>query len=137
MRAFLFASATAAILGLRRCGQARQPPFRLIRAALQAQQHGACSVYQQRTQIRIAALADPQQTLFAARESWRGTKPNHAANCRPFLNVFASPMLATSALAVMGPMPGIASRRWLCALLRCHALICSSNSLTWRSSSRK
>ena len=38
--------------------QARQPPFGLIRATLQAQQHCARSVYEQRSQIRVAALAD-------------------------------------------------------------------------------
>src|SRR2546428_469074 len=63
-------------------------------------------------------LLMPSRRSLPPEESWRGTKPNHAASWRPFLNVFASPILATSALAVIGPIPGIASSRRLCVLSR-------------------
>ena len=39
---------------------------------------------------------------------WRGTSPRNAANSRPDLNDFGSPIVATSAVAVSLPMPGTA-----------------------------
>ena len=49
-------------------------------------------------------------------ECCRGTIPNHAANCRPFLKVWASPTVATTAVAVIGPTPGTCISRWVTAL---------------------
>ena len=42
---------------------------------------------------------------------FNGVKPNHAAKSRPVLNCFASPIVATTAEAVIGPMPGIRIKR--------------------------
>jgi hypothetical protein len=69
-------------------------------------------------------------------EFWRGTSPSQAANWRPLLKTFALPTLATNALAVSGPIPGIACKRWLAVSSRCHALISLSSSSTCRSSAR-
>ena len=41
-------------------------------------------------------------------EYCRGTRPSHAARCRPFLNSLASPTAATIAVAVIGPTPSMA-----------------------------
>src|ERR1700719_2783627 len=40
-----------------------------------------------------------------------GTTPNQAENPRPFLKAAPLPMAAIMAVAVIGPMPGIATRR--------------------------
>src|SRR3990172_10834687 len=40
-----------------------------------------------------------------------GTIPNQAVTARPFLKSFASPMVATAAVAVIGPMPRASIRR--------------------------
>ena len=41
-------------------------------------------------------------------ERCQGTKPIHAASWRPLANAFESPMLATNALTVEGPIAEIA-----------------------------
>jgi hypothetical protein len=56
-------------------------------------------------------LLIPSNVVLPPVEFWRGTSPSHAASCRPLWNVFASPMLATNAVAVSGPIPGIAATR--------------------------
>jgi hypothetical protein len=53
-------------------------------------------------------LLIPSSRCLPPLEFCRGTSPSHAKNWRPFSNVLASPTLATSALAVSGPIPGIA-----------------------------
>ena len=40
-----------------------------------------------------------------------GTTPSQAAKPRPFLNAAPLPMAAMVAVAITGPMPGIATRR--------------------------
>ena len=62
-----------------------------------------------------------------------GTNPSHAANCLLLLNSVAFPTVATMALAVIGPTPGMASSLWLASLSLCQSLICNSNSFTCRS----
>ena len=79
----------------------------------------------------------PSNTGLPPLECCRGTNPSQAANCRPFLKARASPMLATKAVAVIGPIPGIAARRRDDSFSRCHHSICSSNSLACRSSWRR
>jgi hypothetical protein len=56
-----------------------------------------------------AALADPEQLLFTAAGVLTGGT-RRAASYRPFLNAFASSILAASAVALSGPIPGIAPR---------------------------
>ena len=48
-----------------------------------------------------------------------GTSPSHAASCLPSSNFFAFPMVATNALAVIGPMPRIFSSLQLTSFSRC------------------
>jgi hypothetical protein len=43
----------------------------------------------------------------------RGTSPIQVAKCRPERKELGSGMVAAKALAVIRPMPGIVSRRWL------------------------
>jgi transposase len=59
---------------------------------------------------------------------WRGTSPIQAAKCRPERKEPGSVIVAASALAVIRPMPGIVSRRWLSSFVRCQARISCS---TW------
>ena len=50
----------------------------------------------------------------------------------PLAKFLASPTLATSAVAVSGPMKGTFSKRRLASLARCQALICAPISSTCR-----
>ena len=64
-------------------------------------------------------------------ECCRGTRPSQAESCRPERNCAPSPIVATSAVAVMTPTPGIVARRRLASLERCHAKSVASSSLTY------
>ncbi len=55
-----------------------------------------------------------------------GTRPIQAASSRPFLKTSGSVMEAARALAVIGPMPGMVSRRRLASFDRCQAWMCFS-----------
>ena len=57
---------------------------------------------------------------FPPLDDCRGTRPRKAANSRPDLNMDGSVTLATIAVAVIGPMPGMVARRLLAGLARCH-----------------
>src|SRR5215472_16205793 len=59
-----------------------------------------------------------------------GTSPSHAANCRPDLNWVASPTVATIALAVIGPTPGIVASRRVTSFARCQAISSPSTTAT-------
>ena len=71
------------------------------------------------------------------RECGRGTRPSQAANGRPRLKQFVSPREAINALAVIGPIPGMAAHFRLASFSLCQTWICPSNSFTWRSSTSK
>ena len=71
----------------------------------------------------------PNRVALPPLECCLGGKPNQAASCRPFAKLFPSPIEATSALAVIGPIPGISDSLRLASLSRCHAWIWVSNSL--------
>ncbi len=64
-------------------------------------------------QIGITSLAYPEQDLFTPTGvlTWNQSEPA-AASCRPFSKLLALPMVAISALAVTGPIPGILPIRW-------------------------
>jgi hypothetical protein len=68
---------------------------------------------EQPAQMSIALLRDRPESLFAPVECCLGTKPIHAARLRPDVNSFQSPTSATSAVATIGPTPGISSNRRL------------------------
>lgn len=67
-------------------------------------------------EIRVACLLILPRRSLTPDEFCRGTRPIHAANCRPDLKSAASVTVAAIALAVIEPIPGIASRRWLIAM---------------------
>src|SRR3989454_8771512 len=60
-----------------------------------------------------------------------GTKPIHAARLRPDVNSFQSPTSATSAVATIGPTPGISSSRRLSSHERCQAWMRFSMAPIW------
>ena len=137
MRASLFANATATTFGwrraLRRSSQAADFPagFRFRHRKIECEPR-----MRSVRRYRFPRLLIPRRRVLLPDESWRGTSPNQAASCRPFLNMRASPMLATNALAVSGPIPGIFSSRRLKGFSRCQASISPSQSRTLSSSSR-
>jgi hypothetical protein len=51
----------------------------------------------------------PSNTVFLPVPVCLGTRPSHAANSRPDLNGFGLPMVATAAVAVRSPTPGMAA----------------------------
>ena len=67
-----------------------------------------------RFEVAVAGLGDAAEPGFAAAAVLPRCQPIHAATWRPLLNFRAPPRLASSALAVVGPMPG----SWLRRLLR-------------------
>jgi hypothetical protein len=52
-------------------------------------------------------------------EFCRGTRPSQAANSRPLRNMLGSATVAATAVALMGPMPGMLAKRWLTGLVWC------------------
>ena len=66
----------------------------------------AGTVNEQGAQIDIPAFTDAVQAGLPARGMLPRPNPSHAANWRPCWNALASPMVATRALAVIGPIPG-------------------------------
>jgi hypothetical protein len=81
------------------------------------------TVDQQCSQIHVAALMPPSRTLPPV-PLCRGTNPRNAANSRPDLNAPGSPIVATRAVAVSGPIPGFRHRPTssFLALPRCQPL---------------
>lgn len=65
----------------------------------------------------------PNNTFLPPLECCLGTNPSQAAICHPFSKFLASPTVATSALAVIGPMPGNLASLRLSSFWRCHAVI--------------
>lgn len=98
MRAFLFARATAAMWGWER---AARRPNQLCAA------RGGCSCICRSTEraprmssvrrYRSPRLLILRRRVLPPEESWRGTRPNQAASCRPFLKARTSPMSSTHA----------------------------------------
>jgi len=62
-------------------------------------------VDQQRAQVGVSSLLMRAVVLYRRWSSDEALAPAKRQNCRPFLKVFASLTLATSALAVSGPTP--------------------------------
>ena len=60
---------------------------------------------------RSPRLLIPKSLIFPPVPDWRGTKPKKAANSRPERNDLASPIIATAAVAVSKPTPGISPMR--------------------------
>ena len=62
-------------------------------------------------QLAVARLLMPNSFALPPVEYCRGTMPSQAANSRPLRNAAPLPIAATMAVAVTGPMPGIANPR--------------------------
>ena len=75
-------------------------------------QHASRTMHEQAPDIAIPALRDPPQPVLAATRVLSGHETEPGESCRPERNCAPSPIVATSAVAVMTPTPGIvASRR--------------------------
>src|SRR6516162_1622424 len=120
MRAILLASATAATLigrrSIRRASQGRFVPcwraYRMTAMAPATSSQRKC---------RLPCFEILPSLSLPPVECCLGTKPIHAARLRPEVNSFQSPTSATSAVATIGPTPGISSSRRLSSLERCQA----------------
>ncbi len=78
---------------------------------------------QQRAQVCVPSLADAQQVGLAVAGVLRWHQnPIQADIWRLFSKLLASPTVAASALAVIGPIPVIFSSLRLSSLSRCQAL---------------
>src|SRR6516165_10725334 len=118
MRAILLASATAATLigrrSIRRASHSRFVPcwraYRMTAMAPATSSQRKC---------RLPCFEMLPSLSLPPVECCLGTKPIHAARLRPDENVFQSPTSATSAVATIGPTPGISSSRRLSSLERC------------------
>jgi len=88
MRAFLFARATAAMWGWER---AVRRPNQLCAARAELRficRSTDCAPRMSSVRrYRSPRLLIPRRRVFPPEESWRGTSPNQAASCRPFLKV--------------------------------------------------
>jgi hypothetical protein len=99
--------------------------------------HGERAGPERAAQIPIALLADPAKLVLAsARVLFRQEPQPRPDKSRPDRKALASATLATSAVASVGPTPGIASNLLLVALDRCQAMMRRSNSSIWVFSAR-
>src|SRR6185312_10972770 len=125
MRAVLFANATATT----RLGRRRRSPIT----------HGSALVAFERSRLALAPLIRSRRKYWLPRLDMppnrflppvgfcRGTRPSHAANSRPLRKPLGSATIAATAVAIMGPMPGIVAKRWLTGLLLCQPISCFSS----------
>lgn len=82
-----------------------------VLASVQPREHAAGAFDEQGAQVAIARLLMPNSVGFPPDECCRGTSPSHAAISRPLRNPLPLPTAAVSAVEMMGPIPGISSRR--------------------------
>lgn len=71
-----------------------------------------CTLNQQAPEIFFPRLLMPSRFARPPVLYWRGTSPIDAAKSRLLPYCLPSPISAASTLAVIGPTPGIVSRRW-------------------------
>ena len=71
---------------------------------------------EKRPQVLTATLGNTHHHFRSPLECWRGTSPNQAARCRPFLKSDPSPIAAIIAVAVFGPIPRIWAILWRTSL---------------------
>jgi len=130
MRAFLLASATASTLALRRLSNSFNQPLELVflRIARIIEREPEVSSVRTYVSPRLLMLS---RFVLPPLDRWRGTSPSQAATWRRLLKFFASPIVATSAVAVIVPIRGICSSRRLASFSRCQALIWASISASF------
>lgn len=78
---------------------------------------------------RSSALVMPPSRSLPPLEFWRGTSPNQAAICRPFLKTVGSGMVAARTNAVIGPRPGMVACLRLAAFALCQETISRSSTV--------
>jgi len=66
-----------------------------------------CAGHEQAAQIAVTLFADAAKPFLAPLECCLGTSPIQAEKLRPDRNVLGSATLATSAVASIGPTPGM------------------------------
>jgi hypothetical protein len=108
----LLANAQATTLECRRLSRPRvQAPSRSVRRSI-CRMTARAPWTRSRLRFLSPRLLMPSNVGLPPVLYWRGTNPIDAANWRAEANCRASPNSVASTLAVIGPMPGIASRRW-------------------------
>ena len=131
IRAFLLASATAAILVLRRAisctSHGRLDP---CRSAYRITASAPTTSSWRRSQL--PCLVIPPSRSLPPLEFCFGTRPIQAERLRPDLKACGSGTLATIALASTGPTPGTAISRRPTSVDRALARIMRSVSRAWR-----
>src|SRR5215813_14529857 len=111
IRAFLFATATAVRFHPRRSSTPRIHRLRLSVFVL-AQRRVARAPWSSSLRRYLSPrFLIPNKRVCPPVECCLGTKPHHAAHCRPLVKPPTSPPAAISAVAVIGPTPGIVNRR--------------------------
>ena len=99
---------SAAAPGAGRSSRDACPAWRVASAARSAH-HARASALCSHPRASISAPACPCRHSSVV----GGTRPSQAESCRPERNCAPSPIVATSAVAVMTPTPGIVARRRL------------------------
>src|SRR5262245_51010343 len=94
-------------------------PFRAVLACIANDRHRTGD--QQPSQVAIALLGDAAKPLLAAGRMLLGHQSDPGGKVAPERNCGQSPISATSAVATIGPMPGISSSRRLSSHERCQA----------------
>jgi len=77
--------------------------------------NGTRAMHKQSPEVGIATLAYSEKPLL---ECSFGTIPTQAENSRPLRKAAPLPIAVMSAVAVTGPMPGIAISRWQASFSR-------------------
>ncbi|MBB4577683.1 hypothetical protein GGI59_006597 [Rhizobium lentis] len=133
MRAVLLARATITSMGGLRSSicesQGSRDPFRI------AQRTAALApMISNRRKVRSPMREVSPSFCFPPEDRCSGVRPSHAAKLCPFLNVVADGASAASAVAVIGPIPGIVIKRLASASSLARRAISRSNTATLSSS---
>ncbi len=78
-------------------------------------------ITRRRLRYRSPCLDIPPKRTLSPLEFCFGTRPGQAANCRPERNCPGSLAVATIAVAVITPTPGMATSLRLASFSRCHS----------------
>ena len=122
IRAILLASATAATL-IGRVAMRRASHGRFVPCCRAYRMTAIAPVTSSQRKWRLPCFDIPPSLSLPPVECCLGTRPIHAARLRPDANALQSPTSATSAVATIGPTPGISSSRRLSSHDRCQAWI--------------
>src|ERR1700733_2356533 len=90
------------------------------------------ALHEQAAQIGVALLGRAPELAFTAARSRLRSKPQPGRQIAPGGNRLGSPMLAISALAVSGPIPGTLTSLLLVSFVLCRKSISRSNKAVLR-----